>query len=283
MQSPDRTRGQLLEELEAMEQRISELEASEARLLGMEKALRESEERFRLLYEYAPLGYQSLDENGYFLEVNRAWLDTLGYSREEVIGRWFGDFLAPGYQDHFKINFPKFKAAGEIHGVEFEMLRKDGSQISVAFDGQVGRDAQGHFRQTHCILHDITERKRVEEALQDSEERLRLTLEATQIGIWDWDVETDQWYASPTYCTMLGYEPDTGLSDRGEWLERVHPDDRAAVSEKIQNVLTRDFKEYQYEARLRHADGTYRWQHVQGVGIKRAEDGKVTRLLGIRM
>ena len=532
MQSLDKTREQLLEELKALRQGISELEASESRLLGTEKALRESEERFRLLYENAPLGYQSLDENGCFLEVNQAWLDTLGYSREEVVGKWFGDFLAPGYQDHFKINFPKFKAAGEIHWVEFEMLRRDGSQISVAFDGQIGHDEKGRFRQTHCILHDIseikrsqdalkeseqryravvdnlevgislinpdmeivevnkaftryfpnvrpacgqicyeqyndpprsepcwycpcvltlqdgevheaitetpagseiryyhlvsspikdsegrvqyvieltediterkkaqesidranqewertfnaisdlvmvlddkhkilrankamadalgmtereligkscfelvhgekeppafcphsklltdgaehsaevveprlggiydvrvsplvgqngqvigsvhvtrdiTERKRVEEALQDSEERLRLTLEATQIGIWDWNVKTDQWYASPIYYTMLGYEPKTGLADRREWLERLHPDDRAYVNEKIQDVLTRDFKEYQYEARLRHADGTYRWQHVQGVGIKRAEDGKVTRMLGIRM
>ena len=183
MQSPHKTREQLIEELEAMGQRICELEATEAKLLGTEKALRESEERFRLLYENAPLGYQSLDENGYLLEVNQAWLDTLGYDREEVIGRWFGDFLAPGYQDHFKINFPKFKAAGEIHWVEFEMLRKDGSQISVAFDGQIGRDEQGQFRQTHCILHDISEIKRSQDALKESEQRYRAVVDNIEVGI----------------------------------------------------------------------------------------------------
>jgi PAS domain S-box-containing protein len=63
----------------------------------------------------------------------------------------------------------------------------------------------------------------------------------------------------------------------------VHPDDQACVNEKIQAVLTSDFKGYQYEARLRHADGAYRWQHVQGMSVKRDEDGKVTRMLGIRM
>ena len=125
--------------------------------------------------------------------------------------------------------------------------------------------------------------RQTELALRQSEERLRLSLEATQIGIWDWDVKNDQWYAYPTYYTMLGYEPKTGLGDRCEWLERVHPDDRAGVNEQIENVLAGDFKEYQCEARLRHADGTYRWQHVKGVSVKRDEDGKVTRILGIRI
>ena len=57
--------------------------------------LGESDERFRVLFEKAPLSYQSLDFNGYFIEVNQKWLDMLGYSRDEVIGKWFGDFLTP--------------------------------------------------------------------------------------------------------------------------------------------------------------------------------------------
>ena len=55
----------------------------------------ESEEKFQLLFNKAPLGYQSLDQDGRFIEVNQKWLDTLGYTREEVIGKWFGDFLCP--------------------------------------------------------------------------------------------------------------------------------------------------------------------------------------------
>lgn len=60
-----------------------------------EKALRESEERFENLFQRAPLAYQSLDENDRFIEVNEAWLSALGYRKEEVTGKWFGDFLAP--------------------------------------------------------------------------------------------------------------------------------------------------------------------------------------------
>lgn len=138
-----------------------------------ENALKRSEERFRLLYERAPLGYQSLDEEGYFLEVNQAWLDTLDFGRDEVIGRWFGEFLAPEHVEHFRQNFPRFKAVGEIAGVEFEMVKKDGTHILVTFDGKIGYDTHGRFQQTHCILHDITIRKQADETLRASEARYR--------------------------------------------------------------------------------------------------------------
>ena len=69
----------------------------------------ESEERFRLLFEQSPLPYQSLDPDGRFIEVNDAWLQMLGYDRDEVIGHSFAEFIAPEYSEVFKVNFPAFK------------------------------------------------------------------------------------------------------------------------------------------------------------------------------
>ncbi|MFO7738125.1 MAG: PAS domain S-box protein, partial [Desulfatiglandaceae bacterium] len=142
----------------------------------MEDALQESEARFRLLYEKAPLGYQSLDEKGHFIQVNQAWLDTLGYVREEVIGKSFADFLHPDWRDHFKENFPRFKAIGEILGVEFEMVKKNGAFILVFFNGKISKDKNGKFQQTHCIFYDITERKQAEK----EQERLQAQLNQAQ-------------------------------------------------------------------------------------------------------
>ena len=150
---------------EKLAKRVRELGKENIKLKRSDELLRESEERFRLLYENAPLAYQSLDENGQFLEVNQVWLDTLGYTREEIIGKSFGDFLHPDWEDHFKENFRRFKAVGEILGVEFEVVKKDGDTILVAFNGKIGKDEKGDFRQTHCILHDITEKRRTENAL----------------------------------------------------------------------------------------------------------------------
>jgi PAS domain S-box-containing protein len=160
----------------SLEARLATLTADNERLTAENVLLRH-------LYERAPLSYQSLDENGCFLSVNQAWVDALGYSREEVIGRNFGDFLHPDWQDHFRTNFPRFKAVGEILGVEFEMVRKDGSTILVSFHGKIGKDPEGQFRQTHCIFQDITGRKQVERALQESEERLLRIVDSLGEGV----------------------------------------------------------------------------------------------------
>lgn len=135
--------------------------------------LEKSEEKFRTYYEKAPLGYQSLDENGCFIDVNETWLHTMQYSREEVTGRSFADFLAPDYIEKFRENFPCFKRDGEIHGIEFKMICRDGSVLIMSISGQIGYDRDGNFKQTHCILNDISEYRKLEKALLEVEERER--------------------------------------------------------------------------------------------------------------
>ncbi|MCD6162851.1 MAG: PAS domain S-box protein [candidate division Zixibacteria bacterium] len=135
---------------------------------SMEKKLKESADRFRNLYLKSPLGYQSLNEDGYITEVNPAWCSLLGYSREEAINQWFGDFLSPDYHDRFREYFSRYKEAGEIYGEQFEIVRKDGNRILVEINGKISYSNEGDFKQTHCILNDITERIRAEKALEFS-------------------------------------------------------------------------------------------------------------------
>jgi len=127
------------------------------------------------------------------------------------------------------------------------------------------------------------QRERAENESRLLTQRITLATEAASIGIWDWHLQTDQWYATPTYFTMLGYAPEEGLLDRAVWLERTHPEDRDAVAEKIRAALAGSDASYQYEARLRHADGSYRWMSVIGRVAERDENGKAIRMLGVRM
>ncbi len=142
-----------------------------------EEEQRESEERFRALFVNAPLSYQSLQVDGAVLEVNDTWCKTLGYPRDEVTGKNFADFLAPESVETFLYNFPCFKEDGEIHGVEFEMVRKDGRHIDVLFEGRIGHNPDGSFKRTHCILQDITERKRTEALIESERSRFYALLE----------------------------------------------------------------------------------------------------------
>jgi PAS domain S-box-containing protein len=144
-----------------------------------EEAVRESEERFRLLFQRAPIAYQSLDREGRILEVNQQWLDLLGYSREEVVGRWIGDFLAADSISRLQTNFPRFISAGEVVGAEFEFLRKSGESVLVSVNGKIGRSSEGQFQQTHCTLNDITQQRKAEDALRSSEEKYRRFIDAT--------------------------------------------------------------------------------------------------------
>jgi len=138
-------------------------EELENRINDLESALIKSEERFNHFLKNLPLAYQSLDKDGNFLEVNQFLQDILGYDREELIGRNFRDILHPDWIDHFKENFPRFKQVGEVLGVEFSLVKKDGTTILVSFTGKIQKDDQDHFQQTHCIFLDITEQKRAEE------------------------------------------------------------------------------------------------------------------------
>jgi PAS domain S-box-containing protein len=200
------------------------------------REMRERQSYFHQLYERAPLGYQSLDENGHFIDVNQKWLDTLGYCRQEVIGKSFADFLHPDWREHFKENFPRFKAIGEILGVEFEMVKKDGSYILVSFDGKIGRDQNGIFQQTHCILHDITERRKTEASLRASEERFRTVASSIPGAIYQFVRRKDGVFEIPFMsegAASLFDRPLAELCDASRLFEDVHPDDAEGMWSSI--------------------------------------------------
>jgi PAS domain S-box-containing protein len=139
------------------------------------KALRnleEGEKRFRLLYENAPLGYQTLDEDGHFLEINSEWLNALGYKREEVVGKSFREFISSTSKQTFEKTFSEFKEKGEISNIEFELICKDGSILIARFNGRVTYDEFGSFIQTHCIFQDVTDWKIADNVLRRQKEEL---------------------------------------------------------------------------------------------------------------
>lgn len=114
--------------------------------------------------------------------------------------------------------------------------------------------------------------------LASNEERLRLALDATRDGLWDWDVSSRRVFFSEGYAKLLGLTPQTLGDTREAWAARLHPDDQ----ERALQALNADLGQQHYDSihRLRHADGSYRWIHSRG-RLLRDEDGQPQRFIGI--
>ncbi|NVN90450.1 MAG: PAS domain S-box protein [Desulfuromonadales bacterium] len=169
---------QLERELSETLQRLDTAERSLARLSETHTLLQKSEERYRLMFENVPLGYMSMDENARLLDVNKAFADFFGYSCEEIVGRPFADFLAEGVNHHRQTSFPAFKRKGYAKNIVWNVRRKDGSRATIVMNGRVRYDEAGRFIQTHCMMLDITEHRKAEEALRKSESEKALILGA---------------------------------------------------------------------------------------------------------
>lgn len=246
--------------------------------------LKQSEERFKMLFDKAPLGYQSLDANGYFVEVNQQWCDLLGYTREEVIGKWFGDFLSPDNKEAFRKRFPVFKSQGFIHS-EFEVLHKSGTPLFIAFEGRIGYDAEGEFKQTHCILQNITNQKAAESALIESEKKYRNIAENMSDVVWQTDLNLQTLYISPSVEKLLGETPEEHLKRKIEYkfpehtIVEVH---KLLLEEleKEKDPLVDRKRSRTIEVEHYKADGTIIWIEMS-ISITRDENENATGFLGV--
>lgn len=181
--------------------------AKEATRVRIENALRESESRFRNLYEKAPLPYQSLDIEGHIIEVNDAWLNLLGLERASVIGHYIGEFLDEQSVNEFHREFPQFQEKGFINGPIFTFRHHDGSPRLLMVNGQIARDNDGHFLQMHCIMTDLTERLKSEEQL-----KLSATVFADSAeGIVITDQDQNILLVNRAFTEITGYPADEAI------------------------------------------------------------------------
>ncbi len=140
-----------------------------------EFALEQVANRVRDLYNNAPCGYHSLDEEGTYVEVNDTELRWLGYTREELLGkRKFPDLLTEESRSVFEEVYPRFIEAGSVNGVELEVFRKDGTLLPVLVNATAFKDPDGNFAASRATLFDNTERRRAEVALRKAKEDLEV-------------------------------------------------------------------------------------------------------------
>ena len=151
-----------------------------------EQAVRQSEERFRLLYQYLPIAYQSLSEHGTIVMVNDAWLALTGLTRGQAVGRRFVDLLASESLDTYENELRRAILTRDVRDVEVTLVRGDRVRVTVSVDGRRGQDEHGELR-VHCALHDVTAARQADDRLRRSEERYRTLFDESPVSMWEED------------------------------------------------------------------------------------------------
>lgn len=138
-----------------------------------EEALRQSEKRYRSLYHHTPAMLHSIDPSGRLVSVSDYWIETMGYTREEVIGRPLTAFFSPDSRRYAEDRaFPEFFKTGFCKEIPYRFVRKDGEGIDVLLSAIADRDGEGNITRTLAVSIDVTERNRAEEALRLAKEEL---------------------------------------------------------------------------------------------------------------
>jgi PAS domain S-box-containing protein len=228
----------------------------------LEEALRESEARYRALFDGSPDAILLADpETGIILDANPAASRLLARPHEEIVGLHQSKFHPPRREKYTRATFSHHAEAtgkqGKMHPVENIVLCPDGSEVPVEILAQmvfIGKKKvlQGVFR-------DITERKRVELALREGEERLRQAVRVSQIGIFDHDHLSDTVYWSPEQRKIYDIGPDETITLQ-VFLDHVHPEDRERVAAAVRRAHDPAGDGlFDIEHRIVRRDGEVRW------------------------
>ena len=223
-----------------------------------EQAARENERRFREFFEQAAVGMTRVSLDGVLVDANQTFCDILGYDRDELIGRTIKDITHPddygvGAQFRAKVSQGEMKAASS----EKRFIRKDGTVVWARRSLAVARDDAGNPQYVISVVEDISERKRAEDALRESEETLRATFRQAGVGIVITSPDQRYLQVNDKYCDMLGYTREELLQMSSA--DVLHPQAAEDVRANRNKLVLGELQTVNHERQLLRKDGSLIW------------------------
>ena len=238
------------------------------RLKLTEEALRRSEQKYRELVETMNEGMGIQDEDGMVTYANDKLCQMLGYSQKEVIGRPVTEFIHEDYIEFFQ-KLKDRRRKGKLEAYEIGLVGKDGKEVYSLISPRAVFDKIGKFRGTFAVMTDITERKRIEEALSESEEKYRTLVQQSQQGILILTGPPPRIvFANPAMSRILGYSVDKikSLSPK-EMEDLAHPEFRGMLFSRFRDRIMGKKVPASYEALVMRRGGELIWIDVSSTRI----------------
>ena len=246
-------------------------------------SLRRTQELLNKTNELANVGGWELD----MLTKEVTWTDEVYRIHELELGNQPPledaiNFYAPEARPIIRGAVEEGLATGKSWALELPLITAKGNRRWVRTIGAP------FFVDGQCVkltgaFQDITDQREAIVRMAQAESRLSMTIKASNIGLWDWNVVTNETYFSDTYYTMLGYEPGELPMCLETWTELSHPEDRDKLLERVRQYFDGETDSYVNEHRLRKKDGSWAWVRAAGEVVERDEDGNPTRMMGVHV
>ena len=224
----------------------------------------EEAHRRREVIEFLDQGMSVLDADGRITLWNDALERMLHWSHSKAVGRRLTD-LMPALA---KTDLPRAirDTLDDREGRVLNQLRFAAGKETRIVQVKILPVAAG----VSLLWHDVTERTQAEHEIRQRGERLALAAEAANDGLWQWNLQTREFYVSSRWRAMIGLPAHAAIGGPGEWLDRVHPADLASLNAALDGHLAGATQVFQHEHRIRHEDGTYRRFLCRGLAVRGA-------------
>lgn len=273
----------LMTERQVREQTFATIREQRDSLSTLNEALNDEKRRAVELYEKTPAMLHSVNpEMMTIVAVTDYWLETMGYTREEVIGAHPSLFMsAESLEKAESYAWRDFFEKGSARNIEYQYVRKDGALLDVLVSGELQKDSNGKPLRTLTSVVDVTKRREAEHALQANRDRLQNILTGTNAGTWEWNVQTGETRFNERWAEMIGYTLEELAPVSIEtWGKYAQPDDLAASGEALQRHFDGETPYYEFESRMLHRDGHWVWVRDHGRIFERTENGEPLWMMG---
>jgi PAS domain S-box-containing protein len=253
---------------------ISEQKEQEHKLQRMSR-------RFETVLETMSAAVFLKDTDGKYLMMNRACRELFGVEDEEVLGLTDSDIFPQEVASQARADDRRVIEDGEEIELEETVPTSTGETIRLTRKSPV-YDDDGEITALCGVSTDITGQKEREQKFQRLKERFELAVEGANLGVWDWDLRTDDVEYNEQWARMLGHSPEDVGSKLEEWEKRVHPDDLDRIEDILDDHIAGEIDLYDAEHRMQTADGDWKWIRTIGEVVER-EEGKPVRAVGIHL